>query len=87
MFGAQANIGTPVTHPHALLQHALQANSDHQYALKVYTQRLEAEIAHVDKLLVSIDCPSDSNRGLNSVAGRRVGCGRATRLGRRGKRN
>ena len=31
---------------------ALQANKDHQYALKVYTERLEAELASVDKLIV-----------------------------------
>ena len=36
-----------------LAQNALQANKDHQYALKVYTERLEAELEAVDKLLVS----------------------------------
>lgn len=36
-----------------LTQEALQANKDHQYALKVYTERLEAELEAVDKLLVS----------------------------------
>lgn len=35
-----------------LAQKALQANKDHQYALKVYTERLEAELEAVDKLLV-----------------------------------
>jgi hypothetical protein len=36
------------------IQKALQANKDHQYALKVYTERLEAELATVDKLLVRL---------------------------------
>jgi len=31
---------------------ALQANKDHQYALKVYTERLEAELRAIDKMLV-----------------------------------
>jgi len=31
---------------------ALQANKDHQYALKVYTERLETELRTIDKLLV-----------------------------------
>ena len=33
---------------------ALQANKDHQYALKVYTERLEAELQTIDKLLVRV---------------------------------
>jgi hypothetical protein len=33
-------------------QKALQANKDHQYALKVYTERLEAELRTIDKMLV-----------------------------------
>jgi hypothetical protein len=33
-------------------QKALQANKDHQYALKVYTERLEAELRAIDKMLV-----------------------------------
>lgn len=37
-----------------LAQKSLQANKDHQYALQVYTERLEAELEAVDKLLVSI---------------------------------
>lgn len=36
-----------------LAQKALQSNKDHQYALRVYTERLEAELEAVDKLLVS----------------------------------
>lgn len=36
-----------------LAQRALQSNKDHQYALRVYTERLEAELEVVDKLLVS----------------------------------
>ena len=39
--------------PKELVQPAVQANKDHQYALKVYTERLEAELEHIDKLLVS----------------------------------
>jgi hypothetical protein len=35
-----------------VVQGVIQANKDHQYALKVYTERLEAELATVDKLLV-----------------------------------
>lgn len=34
------------------VQKTLQANKDHQYALKVYTERLEAELRTIDKLLV-----------------------------------
>jgi hypothetical protein len=37
-----------------IAQSAVQLNKDHQYALKVYTERLEAELEAVDKLLV---CP------------------------------
>ena len=37
-----------------LAQKTLQANKDHQYALKIYTERLEAELDAVDKLLVSL---------------------------------
>lgn len=35
-----------------ILQLAVQLNKDHQYALNVYTERLEAELEAVDKLLV-----------------------------------
>ena len=38
--------------PKELVQPAVQANKEHQYALKVYTERLEAELEHLDKLLV-----------------------------------
>jgi hypothetical protein len=31
-----------------------QANKDYQYALRVYTERLEDEVRAVDKLLVTI---------------------------------
>jgi len=40
------------TYNKGLAQKAAQANKDHQYALKVYTERLEAEIETVNKLLV-----------------------------------
>ena len=42
--------------PRELVQPAVQANKEHQYALKVYTERLEAELEHLDKLLVSGLC-------------------------------
>jgi hypothetical protein len=35
-----------------IVQSAVQVNKDHQFALKVYTERLEAELEAVDKLLV-----------------------------------
>jgi hypothetical protein len=35
-----------------ILQSAVQLNKDHQYALSVYTERLEAELEAVDKLIV-----------------------------------
>lgn len=35
-----------------IIQFAVQLNKDHQYALNVYTERLEAELEAVDKLLV-----------------------------------
>jgi hypothetical protein len=35
-----------------ILQSAVQLNKDHQYALNVYTERLESELDAVDKLLV-----------------------------------
>lgn len=34
------------------LKKVAQANKDHQYALKVYTERLETELESVEKLLV-----------------------------------
>jgi hypothetical protein len=37
-----------------LSQKAVAANKDHQYALKVYTERLESELQTVDKLLVRL---------------------------------
>ncbi len=43
----------PSKKPEDLVQPAVQANKEHQYALKVYTERLEAELEHLDKLLVS----------------------------------
>jgi hypothetical protein len=35
-------------------QRAIRASKDHQYALKLYTERLEAELQTVDKLLVCL---------------------------------
>ena len=37
-----------------LAQKASQANKDHQYALKVYSERLESELEALDKLLVCL---------------------------------
>jgi hypothetical protein len=37
-----------------IIQFAVQLNKDHQYALNVYAERLEAEVEAVDKLLVSV---------------------------------
>lgn len=37
-----------------LSQRAMSANKDHQYALKVYTERLQSELETVDKLLVRL---------------------------------
>ena len=37
-----------------IIQSAVQLNKDHQYALNVYAERLEAEVETVDKLLVSV---------------------------------
>ncbi|KAH9853690.1 hypothetical protein C2E23DRAFT_915021 [Lenzites betulinus] len=39
----------------ALVQPTVQANKEHQYALKVYTERLEAELEHLDKLLTAAE--------------------------------
>ncbi|KAH8113397.1 hypothetical protein DFH11DRAFT_1545076 [Phellopilus nigrolimitatus] len=45
----------------AAVDSALQANKDHQYALKVYTERLEAELNAVDKLISAIDDDDDAD--------------------------
>ncbi|OBZ76938.1 snRNA-activating protein complex subunit 4 [Grifola frondosa] len=44
---------------------AVQANKDHQYALKVYTERLEAELEVVDKLLTAADVCHEDELDLN----------------------
>ena len=44
---------TALRDPKDLVSAAVQANKEHQYALKVYTDRLETELKHLDKLLVS----------------------------------
>lgn len=46
----------------ATAQSALQANKDHQYALKVYTERLEAELETVDRLIVRRTTYSEEKR-------------------------
>jgi hypothetical protein len=45
-----------------IIQSAVQLNKDHQYALNVYAERLEAEVETVDKLLVSV---ANLERGCN----------------------
>ncbi|KZT12926.1 uncharacterized protein LAESUDRAFT_640535 [Laetiporus sulphureus 93-53] len=50
------------------VQKALQANKDHNYALKVYSERLEAEIETLDKLLAAADV-SDNEDELELDAG------------------
>ena len=35
-----------------IVRSTVQVNKDHQFTLKVYTERLEAELGAVDKLLV-----------------------------------
>ncbi|KAI0772651.1 hypothetical protein BC629DRAFT_1291343 [Irpex lacteus] len=42
-----------------LSQRAMSANKDHQYALKVYTERLQSELETVDKLLAAADQPEE----------------------------
>lgn len=42
------------TEDRTVAQKVLQNNKDHQYALKVYTERLEAELQTVDKFLVRL---------------------------------
>ena len=47
-----------------IIQSAVQLNKDHQYALNVYAERLEAEVEAVDKLLVSL---ADLERGCDRL--------------------
>ncbi len=44
----------PLSDAKKLTQSAIQANRDHQYSLRVYAERLEAELATLDKYLVSL---------------------------------
>ncbi|KAI0773864.1 hypothetical protein C8Q74DRAFT_1200630 [Fomes fomentarius] len=52
---------TPSRNPKDLVQPAVQANKEHQYALKVYTERLEAELEHLDKLLAATEVSGDED--------------------------
>ncbi|EIW61871.1 uncharacterized protein TRAVEDRAFT_70116 [Trametes versicolor FP-101664 SS1] len=54
-----------------LVQPAVQANKEHQYALKVYTERLETELEHLDKLLASAEV-SDVDEDETANAGGNV---------------
>ncbi|TBU44763.1 hypothetical protein BD309DRAFT_1079798 [Dichomitus squalens] len=53
--------------PRVLVQPAVQANKEHQYALKVYTERLEAELEHLDKLLAATEISDDEDEGFLTV--------------------
>ncbi|KAF7973216.1 hypothetical protein HWV62_15815 [Athelia sp. TMB] len=44
-----------------IAQKTLQANKVHQYALKVYTERLEAELRTIDKLLTTADVEDEDD--------------------------
>jgi hypothetical protein len=44
--------------PKDLARRALQANQDHQYALAQHAEKLTAELAELDKLLVRTAPPS-----------------------------
>ncbi|OJT10511.1 snRNA-activating protein complex subunit 4 [Trametes pubescens] len=54
-----------------LVPPAVQANKEHQYALKVYTERLETELEHLDKLLASAEV-SDVDEDETTNAGGNV---------------
>ena len=49
---AVRTLGMPTNGFKDIVRSAVQVNKDHQFALKVYTERLEAELEAVDKLLV-----------------------------------
>ena len=40
---------------------ALQANKDHQYALRIYSERIDAELESLNKLLVRLHYPTGYN--------------------------
>ncbi|CDO74003.1 hypothetical protein BN946_scf185043.g52 [Trametes cinnabarina] len=52
-----------------LVQPAVQANKEHQYALKVYTERLEAELEHLDKLLATAEASEDEEEEVATAGG------------------
>jgi hypothetical protein len=66
-----------------MAQKAIQANKDHQYALKVYTERLEAELQTVDKMLVCISHLARSENQCTTIClldvSRHIGSGGRTR--------
>ncbi|EJD01024.1 uncharacterized protein FOMMEDRAFT_29808 [Fomitiporia mediterranea MF3/22] len=43
---------------------AIQANKDHQYALKVYIERLENELKTIDKMISAIDSDDDDTEDI-----------------------
>ncbi|KII95876.1 hypothetical protein PLICRDRAFT_34825 [Plicaturopsis crispa FD-325 SS-3] len=52
-----------------IAQKAVQANKDHQYALKVYTERLEAELETVERLLNTADVADQDDEPELNVKG------------------
>ncbi|KAI0771930.1 hypothetical protein BD413DRAFT_604069 [Trametes elegans] len=52
-----------------LVQPTVQANKEHQYALKVYTERLEAELEHLDKLLASVEVSENEEEDIVNAGG------------------
>ncbi|EPQ59573.1 hypothetical protein GLOTRDRAFT_34698 [Gloeophyllum trabeum ATCC 11539] len=63
---SSARVANPVKD---IAQKTLQANKDHQYALKVYTERLESELATVDKLLTSAEWEEQDDEADLDVGG------------------
>ncbi|KAI0676934.1 hypothetical protein C8Q78DRAFT_961051 [Trametes maxima] len=56
-------------HAKDLVQPAVQANKEHQYALKVYTERLEAELEHLDKLLAAAEVSENDEEDSTNNSG------------------
>ncbi|KAI0824611.1 hypothetical protein BC628DRAFT_1537943 [Trametes gibbosa] len=52
-----------------LVQPAVQANKEHQYALKVYTERLEAELEHLDRLLTAAGVSDNEEDDITNAGG------------------
>ncbi|KIK95648.1 hypothetical protein PAXRUDRAFT_368727 [Paxillus rubicundulus Ve08.2h10] len=65
---------------HDLVQQAIEANKEHQHALKVYTKRLEAELETINKLIDAVDVAELDDEPDLDVGGSVVipGCVRAS---------